>query len=338
MNDTTIDKVTITQGKNETTTPLENAQITIAPSLELPKEPDILDENSSTSVPVHQAFVVDISSEDDESDIVQVINEQKPAAFGDSDDFIYRQEAQNSTSLLIERNGLEVIPELSTASPEESEQINTRNVDIEYNANNATNNISLDISELETVKDKNIDKETDTKPIANADSASITEDAASNKVSGNVIANDSGGDDAPFVVSAISFGGGQTVGTAFNSTYGTLLINADGTYSYTLDNTNISVQDLLASAGDTLVETFTYTLQDADGDNSTSTLTLTIHGDSDRAIERSTGTRIINTTTSDDEAVFINNLDTDNNNKNLEFWSNGGNEGNVDLDTGYQSS
>src|SRR3546814_12560639 len=51
------------------------------------------------------------------------------------------------------------------------------------------------------------------------------------------------------------------------STYGTLTLNADGSYSYALDNANSAVQGL--SAGQILTEIFSYTITDGDGDPAT---------------------------------------------------------------------
>ena len=61
--------------------------------------------------------------------------------------------------------------------------------------------------------------------------------------------------------------------------YGTLVLNADGTYTYSLDNANPLVQQLAPT--ETLTETYSYTLTDKDGDTSTATLTITINGTDD---------------------------------------------------------
>ena len=53
----------------------------------------------------------------------------------------------------------------------------------------------------------------------------------------------------------------------------------NGTYSYTLNNGYALVQGL--DAGESLTETFNYTMQDADGDTDTATLTITITGTND---------------------------------------------------------
>ncbi|WP_446718668.1 VCBS domain-containing protein [Halomonas sp. N3-2A] len=61
--------------------------------------------------------------------------------------------------------------------------------------------------------------------------------------------------------------------------YGTLTINADGSYTYTLDNANLTVQSL--TDGETLDEVFSYTLTDGDSDADDATLTITVNGSDD---------------------------------------------------------
>ena len=58
--------------------------------------------------------------------------------------------------------------------------------------------------------------------------------------------------------------------------YGSLTLNADGTYTYILNNALPAVQNL--NAGDTLTDTFTYTVTDNHGGTGSNTLTVTIHG------------------------------------------------------------
>ena len=58
--------------------------------------------------------------------------------------------------------------------------------------------------------------------------------------------------------------------------YGTITLNEDGTYTYTLDNDNAAVKEL--SKDETLTEEFTYTYTDADGDVATGKVTITING------------------------------------------------------------
>ncbi len=129
----------------------------------------------------------------------------------------------------------------------------------------------------------------DDTPTANADANSVADGttSADSTVTGNVfsgstpdVADRLGADTRANPVTAVSFGGApQTVGSEFTTAYGHLTLNADGSYSYRLDNTNAAVNAL--KTGETLSETFTYTITDADGDPSTTTLTLTINGTTD---------------------------------------------------------
>src|SRR5690606_5190010 len=69
------------------------------------------------------------------------------------------------------------------------------------------------------------------------------------------------------------------VGAGAAGAQGTLTLNADGSYSYALNNMDPAVQAL--TTGQTLTETFTYTITDGDNDTSTTTLTITINGAND---------------------------------------------------------
>src|SRR5947207_946197 len=69
-----------------------------------------------------------------------------------------------------------------------------------------------------------------------------------NPVSGNVLANDTDVDSGDtHSVSAVN-GSAAKVGTDVAGTYGTLHLNANGSYTYTLDNTKASVQALAQGA------------------------------------------------------------------------------------------
>lgn len=92
---------------------------------------------------------------------------------------------------------------------------------------------------------------------------------------GNVLDNDLSSNTKG--VTAIS---GGTLGTASAGTYGSLTLNADGNYTYTLNNSNAAVQALRTNA-DTLTDTFTYTMADNTGATSSATLTVTIRGAND---------------------------------------------------------
>lgn len=118
-------------------------------------------------------------------------------------------------------------------------------------------------------------------PVAVADTAGATEaggianTTAGFNPTGNVLNNDHSSNTK--TVTAIT---GGTVGTARAGTYGSLTLNADGTYTYMVNNSNAAVQALRTNA-DTLTDTFTYTMADNTAATSTSTLTITIHGAND---------------------------------------------------------
>ena len=121
-------------------------------------------------------------------------------------------------------------------------------------------------------------------PTAAVDVAFITEDALPGSVAGNVKTNDrSGADDGNAVpVTSVRFGANSgTVGSALVTAYGSVVLNADGSYGYTLDNNNATVNALVA--GQTLSETISYTITDADGDPASATLTISIAGNTDAA-------------------------------------------------------
>lgn len=105
---------------------------------------------------------------------------------------------------------------------------------------------------------------TDTAPVAQDDVNAITEGDVS--VNGNVLLNDVAGVDTPVAVNPAQE----------NGQYGQLSLNADGTYTYILNSDNPAVKAL--NDGQTLTETFTYTIKDADGSTSTANLNITING------------------------------------------------------------
>ncbi len=119
----------------------------------------------------------------------------------------------------------------------------------------------------------------DDNPIAQADTDSIQEGLSVNYVTGNVFTNDHiGADDESSATPVVSVDGG-TIGTSFYGSYGELLLKADGTYTYYLDNTNPTVRALVD--GDIINEIFTYTIEDGDGDKSSTTLNIEIQGNSE---------------------------------------------------------
>ncbi|WP_134114007.1 VCBS domain-containing protein [Oceanimonas baumannii] len=131
----------------------------------------------------------------------------------------------------------------------------------------------------------------DDAPVAKDDTNSVTEEMGLT-ATGNVINNGSAGDVADTTgadgatvsgVTSTNVSGNtatETEGTlVIDGQYGTLTINADGSYTYKLDNGNLKVQGL--TEGESLDEVFNYTLSDGDTDVSNASLTITINGSND---------------------------------------------------------
>ncbi len=130
---------------------------------------------------------------------------------------------------------------------------------------------------------------TNDEPVAAADINSVTEDIAT-PATGNVLNNDSDIDGDKLTVVEVNGDAGK-VGTAFGGSYGSLTLNADGSYNYSLDNSNANVQAL--GSNETLSETFTYQISDGQGGLSNSTITITINGTND-GVEAVVDTNTIN--------------------------------------------
>ncbi|MEJ3960556.1 Ig-like domain-containing protein, partial [Brachymonas sp. G13] len=117
-------------------------------------------------------------------------------------------------------------------------------------------------------------------PTALADTRTITEDQEI--TDGTVMTNDIQGADGATVVGVRLAGTDETtavvgnVGTAFGGAYGTLTLQANGTYTY---KPNAVAQTM--REGDSAVDSFVYTIRDGDGDLSTTTLKITITGEND---------------------------------------------------------
>lgn len=137
--------------------------------------------------------------------------------------------------------------------------------------------------------------------------------------SGNVLTNDSDPDGDALHVSAIS---GGTVGQALIGTYGTLTLNANGTYTYVVNNSLPAVQALRLSS-DQLNETFNYTVSDSRGGTSPAQLFVVISGKNDAPVAANdsitaqeaggtaNGTPGINPDSIGDPGNFANLLDND---------------------------
>jgi VCBS repeat-containing protein len=120
------------------------------------------------------------------------------------------------------------------------------------------------------------------------DAATIVEDATPNTATGNVLANDTGGTGAKTV--SLVNGNAANVGADVVGAHGTFHINADGTFTYTLNNADAAV-NALTTGGTPLTDAITYTAS-AGGATSDATLTVTIQGHTDttfNAVDDTTG-------------------------------------------------
>ncbi|WP_171880362.1 VCBS domain-containing protein [Mesorhizobium jarvisii] len=119
-------------------------------------------------------------------------------------------------------------------------------------------------------------------PVAhNANAGALTEDGAATTVGGNVTTdyNNTFGADGPAAASPVNWGTATAMlnGGAVNLTdYGTLTQNANGTWSFVLDNSKPATQAL--ETGDTINVSLGYTLTDHDSDADSKTITFEING------------------------------------------------------------
>ncbi|MFM1748780.1 MAG: hypothetical protein RLZZ188_2446, partial [Verrucomicrobiota bacterium] len=140
-------------------------------------------------------------------------------------------------------------------------------------------------------------------PVAAADTATAVEaggvsnGTAGTNPTGSVLTNDTGttltvtqAQVGAVFSSGTSVAAGSTStssATSLTGTYGTFAIGANGSFSYTVDNANATVQ-ALASSASTLTESFSYQTTDVLGQTSTAALTITIQGANDAPVAVST--------------------------------------------------
>ncbi|MFN7627612.1 MAG: VCBS domain-containing protein, partial [Pirellula sp.] len=134
-------------------------------------------------------------------------------------------------------------------------------------------------------------------PVAIADqgfaieSGGVFNSTSGSNASGNVLINDTDVDGGingeTKVVTGVAAGNAMSVsgsvGIAVAGSYGTITLNSDGSYSYWVDDSNPDVQSLRTS-GQTLHDSFSYTVTDAAGLSDTNQLTITIRGRNDNPI------------------------------------------------------
>ncbi|MDP2348308.1 MAG: Calx-beta domain-containing protein, partial [Gammaproteobacteria bacterium] len=135
-------------------------------------------------------------------------------------------------------------------------------------------------------------------PVAVNDSATAIETSGNFNAtpgfnpSGNVLSNDTDADDAAseLVVASVRTGSVEgsgtagTLGAALTGLYGSLTLNANGSWTYTVNNSNATVEAL--TSGQSLTDSFNYTVRDRSGAGLTdiAVLNVTIQGGDDTAI------------------------------------------------------
>ncbi|MBV0881847.1 VCBS domain-containing protein [Noviherbaspirillum sp. L7-7A] len=151
----------------------------------------------------------------------------------------------------------------------------------------ASNSSGTDVSTLKITVNGSNDA-----PVAVDDVASAAEAGGTTNVTpgydaaGNVLANDTDVDNiaSSRTITAVRLGGVEgsgtagTVGSALQGSYGTLTVQAAGSYCYAVDNNNATVNGL--AAGATLVEQFNYTVSDGSASD-VAVLAITINGAND---------------------------------------------------------
>ena len=110
-------------------------------------------------------------------------------------------------------------------------------------------------------------------PVATVDANTAQEDVTL-VATGNVLLNDTDQDTSDSINVANP---GTYVGA-----YGSLVLNADGSYTYTLNNSAPVVQGL--AGGDVVQDIFNYTVDDSNGGLDSSTLTITVNGTEDTPV------------------------------------------------------
>ncbi len=113
----------------------------------------------------------------------------------------------------------------------------------------------------------------------------VSNGTAGTNPTGNVLSNDTDVDAGDTrTVTGVAAGtvasASTNVGSAVTGSFGSINIAADGSYTYTVDNNNATVQ-ALRNSGQTINDVFTYTMRDTAGLTSTSQITVTIQGSND---------------------------------------------------------
>ncbi|MGE8190648.1 retention module-containing protein, partial [Pseudomonas sp. NPDC086278] len=157
----------------------------------------------------------------------------------------------------------------ATTTPHANDGANALTESFTYQATDSLGNSTTSIIVVKIIDDV-------PKAVNDANVNSASENAVT--LTGNVLTNDVQGADHV----ATGPNAGPITPATLTGTYGTLVLNANGTYTYTLNANDADFKNLHGGGNGT--ETFTYTLTDADGDTSTANLVLNIHNDNDPVV------------------------------------------------------
>jgi VCBS repeat-containing protein len=113
-------------------------------------------------------------------------------------------------------------------------------------------------------------------PTANDEFFDVTEDSGV-PATGNVLTNDTDPEGTTLTISAVA-GQGANVGIDVPGLFGTFHINLDGSFTYTLDDTNTTVNDL--NDLDQIIDSIAYDVSDSQA-IATATAHVRIHGHTD---------------------------------------------------------
>ncbi len=119
----------------------------------------------------------------------------------------------------------------------------------------------------------------------------VANGTAGTNPTGNVLTNDTDPDSAGNgetktvvgVLAGTQASAAGNVGLYVAGQYGAVIVNPNGSYQYLVNNSDASVQ-ALRNSGNSLTDTFTYTMTDAGGQTSTAQLTVTITGQNDAPV------------------------------------------------------
>jgi len=156
-----------------------------------------------------------------------------------------------------------------TIDPTNGDYTFTQNIAIDHNDPTDANEV-ITLKFGITAKDGDGDTDTgfitiniaDDAPIAVDDTNSVVESAT---VTGDILANDDGGNDGSPVITEFNGETIPTTGLEVVGTYGVLTIQQDGSYSYTANDNNPEG-----------VDSFPYTIKDGDGDSADAVLRITV--------------------------------------------------------------